>query len=75
MWLRSDEAIKIADKARTKVWNNKRWARAEVYLNRSDGVQMSFSRSDGRYWDDIMKKAAGIGGFPLKLTLRLLPGP
>ena len=69
MWLRSDEAIKIADKARTKVWNNKRWARAEVYLNRSDGVQTSVSGSDRRYWDDDTKTALGIGGFLLELTL------
>ena len=89
-WLRKNEANTIADKAKTKAWNDlkarypnadlskfsaqvsfddKRHATTEVCLNRSDGVQSSVSRSDRRYRDDGMKKALGIGGFPLELTL------
>ena len=89
-WLRKNEANTIADKAKTKAWNDlkarypngdlskfsaqvsfddKRHATTEVCLNRSDGVQSSVSRSDRRYCDVGMKKALGIGGFPLELTL------
>ena len=50
-------------------FDDKRQAAAKEYLNRFDGVQTSVSRSDGRYWDDDMKKALGIGGFPLEITL------
>ena len=50
-------------------FDDKRQAVAKEYLNRFDGVQTSVSRSDGRYWDDDMKKALGIGGFPLEITL------
>lgn len=59
----------------TKAWNahlsfhDKRHATGEVYFNRSDGVQSSLSGSDRRYWEDDMKKALGIGGFPLELIL------
>ena len=89
-WLRKNEANTIADKAKTKAWNDlkarypnadlskfsaqvsfddKRHATTEVCLNRSDEVQSSVSRSDRRYCDVGMKKALGIGGFPLELTL------
>ena len=37
--------------------------------------QSSVSGSDRRYWDDDRKKALGIGGFPLEITLRLRPSP
>ena len=50
-------------------FDDKRQAAAKEYLNRFDGVQTSVSRSDGRYWDDDMKKALGIGSFPLEITL------
>ena len=50
-------------------FDDKRQAAAKEYLNRFDGVQTSVSRSDGRYWDDDMKEALGIGGFPLEITL------
>ena len=50
-------------------FDDKRQAAAKEYLNRFDGVQTSVSRSDGRYWDDDMKKALGIEGFPLEITL------
>ena len=51
------------------LFDNKRQATTEVYLNRSDGVQTSVSGSDRRYWDDDTKTALGIGGFLLELTL------
>ena len=50
-------------------FDGKRQATAEVYFSRSDGVQSSVSGSDRRKWDDDMKKALGIGGFPLELAL------
>ncbi|PFX21218.1 hypothetical protein AWC38_SpisGene14301 [Stylophora pistillata] len=89
-WLRSDEAKRIAEKKRTKAWNDfqaqypnadlskfkvqvtffsKKEGKAEVYLNRADGVQTSVSGSIRKEWGDEMKRALGIAGFPIELTL------
>ena len=50
-------------------FSDNRQATGGVYFSRSDGVQSSDLGSDRRCWDDDMKKALGIGGFPLELTL------
>ena len=50
-------------------FDDKRQTTTEVYFSRSDGVQSSVTGSGRRYWDDDMKKALGIGGFPLEITL------
>ena len=46
-------------------FNDERQATGEVYFSRSDGVQSSVSGSDSRYLEDDMKKALGVGGFPM----------
>ena len=37
-------------------------------MDHISGVQTSVSRSDRRYRDDDVKKALGVGDFPLELT-------
>ena len=37
-------------------------------MDHISGVQTSVSRSDRRYGDDDVKKALGVGDFPLELT-------
>lgn len=49
-------------------FNNNKQGKAEVYLNRSNGVQSSVSGSIRKNWDDDMKRALGIAGFPIELT-------
>ena len=41
-------------------FDDKTQATAEVYFDRSDGVQSSVSGSDRIYWDVDMKKVLGI---------------
>ena len=43
--------------------------KAEVYLNCSNGVQTSVSGSIRKDWVDEMKRALGIAGFPIEVTL------
>ncbi|PFX23475.1 putative Xaa-Pro aminopeptidase P [Stylophora pistillata] len=87
-----DEANIIAEKKRTKAWNDfkaeyptadlskfevqvtffsKKEGKAEVYLNQANAVQTSVSGSIRKDRDDEMKRALGIAGFPIELTLNL----
>ena len=53
----------------TQVYFEKNKASSEIYFKHSNGVETSVSGSDRRYWSNQMKKALGIGGFPIELTL------
>lgn len=51
------------------IFDDKKQGKAEVYLNRGDSVQTSVSGSIRKDWDNEMKRALGIAGFSIELTL------
>ena len=52
---------------------DKKHATADIYLKGGSDFLQSVSGSDRRYWSVEMKKALGIGGFPVELTLNSHP--
>ena len=52
---------------------DKKHATAEIYFKASPDLWQGVSGSDRKYWSDDMKKALGIGGFPVELTLNYHP--
>ena len=45
---------------------------ADIKFKASPDLLQSVSGSDRKYWSDDMKKALGIGGFPVELSLSIL---
>ena len=52
---------------------DKKHATADIKFKAGPGFWQSVSGSDRRYWSDDMKKALGIGGFPVELSLNSHP--
>ena len=50
---------------------DKKHATADIYFKAGPDFWQSVSGSDRRYWSVEMKKALGIGGFPVELSLSL----
>ena len=51
---------------------DKKHATADIYFKAGPDFLQSVSGSDRRYWSVEMKKALGIGGFPVELSLSQL---
>ena len=52
---------------------DKKHATAEINIKADPNLLQSVSGSERRYWSEKMKKALGIGGFPVELSLNSHP--